>query len=290
MRALIPLSIAARTVVERCMASLSDKDLTARLELAADAITASEHAYAQHGNAACLHLVPSTKDVAGHVTTEEMTRVYDSTFVPSARTRDIYAAIKKLPENDMCPRCGQRTVSTLDHFLPKANYPALAVTPLNLVPACFECNFAKRDATLEEASDVLIHPYFDRVDDERWLYSTVLETSPAALSFYPNPPDSWDAVLQQRIREHFRTLRLGALYASHAGVELNDIRAALEGMSRKNGPTEIQQHLRERERSCAIHQPNSWKRAMYDGLAASSWFCNGGFTASQVLCAKAANA
>ena len=49
---------------------------------------------------------------------------------------------------NVCPACdgkppgriGRKSLSELDHFLPKSDYPFLSIHPLNLVPICMECN------------------------------------------------------------------------------------------------------------------------------------------------------
>lgn len=60
-----------------------------------------------------------------------------------------------------CPTCGGMGTSSVDHYLPKAAYPNLALFSWNLVPAC-DCNY-KRTATVKgiNLNQIPIHPYFD---------------------------------------------------------------------------------------------------------------------------------
>lgn len=44
-----------------------------------------------------------------------------------------------------CAICSIGVASTLDHYLPKAEYPTLCVFPANLVPECQSCNKNKGD-------------------------------------------------------------------------------------------------------------------------------------------------
>ncbi len=277
MRRLLRPAITARQALDLCIASIRDLGLTQRLRLAAATIEATETAYIAHGNHATLHLLPGSDGVAGQVSTAEMERVYASTFVRSVRTRHIYDSIKKLPENDICPLCGQRTVFTLDHYLPQTAYPALVITSANLVPACAECNKVKLAFQATDAGDQTLHPYFDDIDDERWLFARVEETSPAALVFLPVPPACWEEVKRERVMAHFKTFELGKLYASHSAVELNNMRFGLREMARRNSHQEISDHLRGIAASCAAAHPNSWQRATYEALADSVWYCSGGF-------------
>lgn len=193
------------------------------------------------------------------------------------RTRNIYDKIKKLPVNDICPICGQRTVSTLDHYLAQSLHSALAVTPANLVPACADCNKAKLDAQPSTAVEQTLHPYFDNVDDEAWLYAAVEETSPASLRYFPDPPADWPTTKRERVFNHFRTFGLGALYASHSGVELTNIRYGLQRIAERGTAEDIRLELVKRADSAEAAHLNSWQTAMYEALAQSEWFCAGGF-------------
>ena len=277
MRRLNRPMVSALEALDLCIESIRDSGLSQRLKLVAATIKETESAYLSHGEKSTLYTVAGTNGVAGKVTTDEMERVYTQTFVKSARTRHIYDSIKKIPENDICPLCGQRTVSTLDHYLPKSEHPALAVTSLNLVPACSDCNKTKLAFQAASAGDQTLHPYFDDVDDERWLFAKVQESSPAALIFMPEPPAAWTEIKRQRVGAHFRTFALAKLYASHSAVELNNIRFGLQEMAKRCSPSEISAHLRQEAISRAAAHTNSWQRATYEALADSEWYCSGGY-------------
>ncbi|MCD0277445.1 hypothetical protein JWH04_00315 [Xanthomonas melonis] len=195
----------------------------------------------------------------------------------SKATRDLYGVIKSAPENDICPLCSQRTVSQLDHHLPQSAHPALTITPINLVPACSECNYTKLATEAGHAGEQTFHPYFEDADDARWLFAKVRETAPASIVFFPQPPADWSEIRSQRIRWHFKTYQLAALYASHAAVELNDIRFGLKLMAQRKSAEAISEHLRGEAASRAEAHMNSWRRATYEALADSAWFCGGGF-------------
>lgn len=276
MRRLPRPAFLARENLALCAASIQNLNLRNRIGLAADEAEAAEVEYVQRGEEGTLHLT-SPSDGLGTVTTQEMKRVYKGTFVRSARTRSIYDALKKAPQNDICPLCAQRTVFHLDHYLPQESYAALSVTAVNLVPACAECNIIKLDLQPGVAEEQTLHPYFDTVDDGRWLFAHVLETLPASLVFVARPPDDWDDIKRARVSHHFEVFKLGALYASHAAEEVGNIRYGLQRMAVRKTPDEISSHLREIAVSCADAHINAWQRATYDALADSAWFCAGGF-------------
>ena len=278
MRSLPKPDVTGAEVLQLCASSIRDPDLKERLLQAEAVVEAAELIYREHGEGAVLHSISGTKSVGGFVTRKEMERVYNGTFVKSSRTRSTYAKLKAACVNDICPLCGQGTVHQLDHYLPITGFPVFGVTAINLVPACSDCNKYKLVHAPTTASEQTIHPYFDEVDNERWLFGEVVERTPAAVRFAVIPPDSWDAVQTERMKTHFRIYRLGALYATHAAVEISNMRYALKKMAATPGfPQRIGQHLRERAESCAQIYENSWQRATFDALADSDWFCASGF-------------
>lgn len=276
MRRLAVPSLAARDVLDRCIKSIRDDDLTARLKLVRDQVHDAEASYIQHAKNNSLFSIGQTSSV-GSVTVDEMKRVYKGTFAKSSRTRDIYDTIKKLSLNDICPMCGQRTIGTLDHYLAQSLHPSLVVTPSNLLPSCSDCNKAKLDAQPSAIYEQTLHPYFDNVDDATWLFATVNESVPASLLFRPNPPADWPDVKRRRLHYHFNKFSLGGLYASHSGAELLNIQFGLQLIAQRGSPNDIRSELTFRANSYRAAQLNSWQTAMYDALAKSDWFCAGGY-------------
>ncbi len=266
----------ARDVLDLCIESIQDEDLTGRLELVGDQIEEAEAAYIERAEDETLFSIAQTNGV-GDVTAKEMKRVYRGTFVKSRRTRFIYDTIKKLSPNDICPMCGQRTVGTLDHYLAQLFHAEYTITPLNLLPCCADCNKAKLDAHPQTFVEQTLHPFFDDVDDDTWLCAILEETQPAALLFFPDPPSTWPDAKKARVRLHFRTFGLGALYASHSAVELNNIRFGLQRIAERGTTNDIRTELLRRAKSSEAAQINSWQTATYYALAASDWFCGGGY-------------
>lgn len=233
--------------------------------------------YAAAALTASLHEILASDLVGTNVTRDEMVCVYtDRMAKKGAPGRYIYDDIFAAPAQGKCPLCGQRAVETLDHHLPKARYPALAVAPLNLVPACYMCNKAKHEAP-GEATEVCLHPYFDVIDDRRWLRAEVLKTRPAALRFSVEAPEEWDEVLRRRVTHHFQKLRLAELYASESAEELLNIRHQLEGILAAADETAVRAELASRAASALRAKRNGWRTAAYEAWSANSWFCSEGF-------------
>jgi len=73
----------------------------------------------------------------------------------------------------VCPMCGSLKTTSLDHLLPKEDYPEFSVYSKNLVPAC-DCNTKRGKATINRLTGVrVLHPYFDDCLRHRQLSCTI---------------------------------------------------------------------------------------------------------------------
>lgn len=278
MKSLTKPSYKVASVFADCISIRRDSNLKSRLEGVKTAIDCAETQYEFSGDSKHLFLVQPTTGVGLDVTTDEMEGLYTEVFArKSSKMRSVYDAIKLASVNDVCPICAQRNVSTLDHYLPKAKHPSLAVTPLNLIPACFECNHIKDDYHPAKEENQLLHPYFDILADEIWLLAQIGETSPPSVTFAVEVPVGWDQILAMRLRFHFEKFGLAGLYSSQAGTTLAGITSKLASALARGGEAEVRFSLQEDADSWGKSSKNSWQAAFYRALASSSWFCSGGF-------------
>ncbi|WP_224372476.1 HNH endonuclease [Hyalangium versicolor] len=255
---------------------MRDSELKERFLRVAPDIGAAAQVFDATAKAGRLYTLEEHKDVAGQVTAREMSDLYKRRMARSGSAgRRVYDALM-LRAKGICPLCGHLPVSTLDHQLPQAMFPALAVTPTNLVPACGDCNKWKQDAIPRKAEEQTFHPYFDDFGKEPWLHAEVVENTPPTLRYSVRPPASWPAIWGARARHHFRTYKLGRLYKTQAANELMNMQHLLLGLQEKAGVDGVRSHLRSHEESCAKANPNSWQTAMYRALGESEWFCTEG--------------
>ncbi len=278
MRRVPPPTDDAVAVFGLCISRMYEGDLKMRLSSAAPDVAEAARDYGIAAVGASLHTVPETDGVPGKVTAAEMEAVYTQRLVPRGSPgRPVYERLLAAPSHGICPYCGQRVVSTLDHYLPKARYSSLVVTPMNLIPLCFECNKTKSDSRPTCAEDQHPHPYVEDFDDASWLVATVHHTSPPSLSFACIPPDAWSVTRRERIGHHFRTLKLGALYAAHGAEELVNLRGTLRSLWPTAGLEGVRGLLGVVADGHLSAHRNSWQAAAYAALRDSDWYCGGGF-------------
>ena len=265
-----------RDVYLACVRGVRNEQLRARLQAIANDIEIAADDYDTKAECGNFYLIRQHNNVGGSVTGQEMEKVYTLRMAQKRRAgRKFYDELKA--SVDICPLCGQRVVSQLDHYLPKTNYPSLVVVPFNLVPSCSDCNKAKLADNPTSSESQTLHPYYDDVTNEQWLFAEVIEESPPAAKFFVNAPADWGNVTKDRIQYHFEKLELDDLYRSQAGVELSNIRELLINLFDKGGKTLVSDFLNDSASSRLENHVNSWQTALYRALAENDWFCSGGF-------------
>jgi len=206
------------------------------------------------------------------VSKSEMEWLYDERMVKRSAGRKIYETLRAAARDGLCAICGVRPAATLDHFLAKQGYHALAVNPLNLVPACFECNHTKGSAKRDTP-----HPYFDDYHLDVWLNATVVPTSPCVVEYSVLTPSSWSPSMATKVRNHFDTFKLGELYGAQAARHLAGIRQLLRQTLSAATADAVRVLLEGARDSWAATDLNCWETALYRALAISQWYCEGGF-------------
>ena len=229
-----------------------------------------------------LHLYPASEwgkgeqIVIGGLTKTQFNDLYSTYMVPATRpARVYYDKLLNSAPLGKCPLCGFGQVSTLDHFMSKAYYPYFAVLPINLVPACSDCNKTKASSELTEHSQSS-HPYFEapEIETGTWLFASVVETSPATVTFSAMPPQHWSEKLCRRIKNHFHDLELASRFAIEAASEM----AALSDYLGSLGTSErVGEHLSMTAHLERLHRRNTWKAALYEALSQSAWYQGGGY-------------
>lgn len=278
MKKLLKPSYSAGNVFEACIERIQNSDLKNRLLACIPEIEADSIEFDEKAPAAQLHTIEPKDNVANSVTVDEMKKVYTGRMAKKlAPGRIYYDKLMSLPEYGRCPLCSQRIVSTLDHHLPKAHFPSLSVSPLNLIPACQDCNKTKSEDIPSCSEQETLHPYYDDVETFVWIKARLTETIPVAVEFYVDAPEKCDEVLRKRLKHHFNTFKLDALYASHAAEELASIGYISKRVYDAGGSLELKMYLTDTAAGKRSVSLNSWQAALYVCLSESDWFCQNRF-------------
>lgn len=281
MKKITPPMHKVRPTLDLCVSRIENDNLKARAESVADELEEGEAAYSEQANTQSLHSIQE-QDHVGQLTRDEMVSLYDERLSKKGHpAREIYDSLRAAAKFNICPLCGQRQVASLDHYLPKSSHPLFAITPINLVPCCSDCNKAKLAEVGTDAASQTFHPYFDDFDDGIWLVARVVEENPPAVLFSVASPNGWNEIKVRRASHHFSLLGLAELYGSNAAQELAQIAQGLKELRETSGPEEVHRHIERQAFSRSANSHNSWQAAMYAALARSEWFLQGGHLSIQ---------
>ena len=248
-------------------------DLTNCIDLLEEAETILENKITENK----VYEIVRTNIILGDIVKEDMEKVYNDKMVKKGQpAREHYNAIILSAPNGKCPFCSQRIVKTLDHYLPKSEYPIYAVTPINLIPSCSDCNKDKLVDYPNSPEEETLHPYFDNVENEVWLNARVIRTTPIGFEYYVYPSANRTDLLNARILNHFTAFGLNRLYSIHAVEELSNNKYHFKKLYNNGGVDLLKAHLKDCFESRSDNDLNSWQTAFYGALYGDEWFCNGG--------------
>lgn len=218
-----------------------------------------------------LYQIKPNTIVYGEIDNNEMKRVYDYRMVQCEDGKKYYDKIFDSASDGICPLCSVREVDTLDHYLPKMTFPVFAVTPINLIPACFKCNKGKQVSFPTSAENQTLHPYYDNIDEDHWLRAKIVQGNPIAFHFYVEKQSNWDDTKFARVKNHFESFKLNELFSSKASRELRGISFHLKGLNEQS-PELLIEYLNEAYKSRITLGKNSWEYSLYFELANNKWF------------------
>lgn len=250
-----------------------------RIASATEGLIGAEAEYRKQANRGSIHLMPASNSASlGGATETDIISVYENRLVrPRGRAHRFYEEILYVGDGT-CSLCGASAATEVDHYLPKEQLGWLAIVPLNMIPACSECNGYKGTRLPSSRNDSFIHPYFDDFRTTQWLAAEVREDDPLPRYFVQSYSGAGESDIP-RLKAHFVALRLGFLYARLAGGALAEYRGNLirnlSGESRFNARRLwLEVGAKGLERDYGI---NHWRAVALRAWAASDWFIEEGY-------------
>ena len=284
----LPLPVDNHSVsLDLCLSDLPPSKLACkfRLSRAKKSLEMQSQAYSRRANSLELHEFECSR--IGHpesnvplcgdeVNKGDLVDLYKNTFSKKGTTsRSIYNKIK-LSSNEKCAICLVGEAETLDHYLPKARYPAFSVDPQNLIPACTKCNKGKGASLLTTKEDHVLHPYFSpsMFYTDPWLKAEIVESTPVQVRFFVDPPNTWNvdevAILETYFEEFYLADKFALFVTSTVVTEIDTVDLSLNRY--ELSVESIQEDFEYK----AINRPsiNSPIAAMYRAMSQSRWFCS----------------
>lgn len=245
-----------------------------------DELISEENNYIELGEKGELYNIVRHENVVNGtyiVSRQEMKSLYDSNFVKATETnnagREIYDYLKDRAKDNICPYCSIRRVRQIDHYIPKAHFPKFAVTPINLVPICKECNEDKKTKASNFAEEMFIHPYFEDVNHFEWLKCYVDEGSwPITFKYEVEVQNDSYELLRKRIHKQYEELKIYEEFESKSIRYFRERVRSISGEYELSGIDSIRKSFEREEESIRHEDLNSWRACMYRALLNSTWF------------------
>jgi len=263
-------------IITDCISNMTNENLKEAIEEGLSQIIDAESEYDEKKAENRLYEIVRDKEISLLVNKDELKKIYKDRFSKSKHlARKYYDLLLFSAPGSRCPQCAVRIATTLDHNLPKSKYPLLAVSPLNLIPSCSDCNKGKHIEYPTCSEEETIHPYYDDIEETRWLYCKVITVKPFLVSYYvktEHPP-----LMNQRIINHFESFQLNKLYTIHAAEAFSNDFGQLKKLFLSGGRDELLAQINDNFESCAQVNINSWQCTYYEGLLDCEDFLNGHF-------------
>lgn len=219
--------------------------------------------------------VPREQVISLRVDKAKMVSYYNYRILQKPGGRTFYDQVFMSAPNNICPYCTINSVKTIDHYLPKSEYPSYSITPVNLVPSCTDCNFEKKLSYPTTSNNQTFHPYFDKVDNELWIKAELMHTTPLSFQFEVIRPGDWDELTFDRAKSHFKSYNINQLFSNEANRELRGMQEKWNSLFIKDR-SEFKAYLEEIYSSCRNGLGLiDWKTLMYQELSTNEWFLEG---------------
>ncbi|MBO9695933.1 MAG: hypothetical protein J7499_07025 [Sphingopyxis sp.] len=168
-----------------------------------------------------------------------------------------------------CPMCGSPSRGSLDHYLPREDFPEFAVLPANLLPACSLCNSGAKGRTFKGAisGERFLHPYFDTCAKDK-IWRIRIDGHPAAPLFAAVPEPGLAKSLRLMIVFHLDNI-LGTAFETAIATIWSNLPEALADDIQNvglNGKQALDRHYRD---TVVTQGLNSWRAALLRGVNAN---------------------
>ncbi len=215
----------------------------------------------------------------GTYTTQEkadLENCYDS---PTATLGEIVKQIRTSQLRDLqgtCQYCGIQKPNTIDHYLPKADFPEFSVLALNLIPCCSDCNLKKNNYWLDNGFRGIINFYIDNLPQEQFLFCDVTfdgNNDIPNILFRLDIPATVNTKIKNIINNHFNRLDLCNIYGENIhDFVTNKINSIVSYLNSKD-PIDIQERIQNETTSLMNRYGiNNWRTVLTEELSRNTDF------------------
>lgn len=182
---------------------------------------------------------------------------------------------------DQCPYCGFGEVADLDHHLQRAHYRPVSIFPLNLIPACAQCNRIKPKNQIVDPAKHGLNSYLEDVTTYKFLVANVsIEpiTRAVVVEFQVRQSFGMSDEMFNRLTNHLVVFDLQERYGTQINIYLSGLETSFLDNYNSGGGAAVARFLRKSSKASEKQFGwNDWRAALLRGLCKCRDFCDGGF-------------
>ncbi|MFW1989540.1 HNH endonuclease [Acinetobacter baumannii] len=140
---------------------------------------------------------------------EDLLKLYNYSSKPFVKLKNTIISLPNNRELNTCQYCTINDVNTLDHIIPKENFPEFVVHPKNLIPVCSQCNSFKSDKWIKNGGFEFLNLYLHILPMQQFLFVDISYNNfTFDVKFYLKNKNGIDAILFNIIENHYTNLKL----------------------------------------------------------------------------------
>ena len=190
-------------------------------------------------------------------------------------TEEIYKI--QLPQHQhKCPYCYIGSPDTIDHYIPKKQYPEFAILPINLIPCCSRCNGKKGESWKENGKRLYINYYFDDIPKIKFLKATICYDqrdveNTTKVKFTLINKSKIEPEVFDIIKNQYNKLELLDKYCEIVDEEISNLYSKIKDNSYIAIETHLDDLGREIRNLIKKYGINFWKVALYEEILESKF-------------------
>lgn len=141
-------------------------------------------------------------------------------------TTDEHNRVSKL-----CPNCTINNVQSLDHCIPKTEFPEFSDNPKNLMQCCMTCNGKKSKIWRTDTHRIFLNLFIDDIPNSQFLFvkGEIADEIPM-FSFSLKQPKDMDDLLYEKIEGHYLGLDLLKRFAENSSDVVDELAFSIKSL------------------------------------------------------------
>ncbi|MDR6514263.1 HNH endonuclease [Chryseobacterium camelliae] len=167
-----------------------------------------------------------------------------------------------------CQNCTINEINSLDHIVPKDEFPEFAVNPRNLFPSCSKCNGHKSYVWRENNRSVFLNLYLDDLPEEQYLFcNPIFDGDKITLKFTVENKYGIEQNLFNLIKNHYVRLHLLKRFRKNSHDIIYELNKEINKYKDKINKEELIKTIKEDIKDEKIYYGfNYWKAVIKETL------------------------